>query len=43
MGKRRTLQGKVRIVPEFLNASTSAAELCRKHDVSSTTFQNLKN
>ena len=43
MSKRRTPQEKARIVLEFLNICASAAELCRKHNVSPTTFQNLKN
>ena len=34
MGKRRTPQEKARIVLEFLNTDTSAAELYRNHGVS---------
>ena len=43
MSKRRTPQEKARIVMESLNTGASVAELCRKHNVSPTTFQNLKN
>ena len=42
MSKRRTPQDKARIVLEFLNTGTSAAELCRKHSVSPVTFQDWK-
>ena len=42
MSKRRMPQEKARIVLEFLNTSTSAAELCRKHNISPTTFQDWK-
>ena len=42
MSKRRTPQEKAKIVLEFLNTSTSAAQLCRKHDVSPATFQDWK-
>ena len=42
MSKRRTPQEKARIVLEFLNTGTSAAELCRKHNISPATFQNWK-
>ena len=36
MSKRRTPQEKARIVLEFLNTGTTAAELCRKQNVSPT-------
>ena len=42
MSKRRMPQEKVRIVLEFLNTSTSVAELCRKHNISPATFQDWK-
>ena len=42
MSKRRTPQEKARIVLEFLNTGASAAELCRKHNVSPATFQDWK-
>ncbi len=42
MSKRRMPQEKARIVLEFLNTSTSAAELCRKHNISPATFQDWK-
>ena len=42
MNKKRNLQDKARIVMEFINTSISAAELCRKHNISSTTFQDWK-
>ena len=43
ISKRRMPQEKVRIVLEFLNIGTSAAELCRKHNISPVTFQDWKN
>ena len=43
MSKRRNPQDKARIVREFFSTSITAAELCRKHNVSPTTFQNWKN
>ena len=33
MSKRHTPQEKAKIVLEFLNTGTSAAELCRKHNI----------
>ena len=42
MNKRRTPQEKARIVLEFLNTGTSAAELCRRHNVTPATFQDWK-
>ena len=42
MNKKRNLQDKSRIVMEFINTSISAAELCRKHNISPTTFQDWK-
>ena len=42
MSKRRMPQEKARIVLEFLNTNTSAAELCRKHNISPATFQDWK-
>ena len=42
MNKRCNSQGKARIVIEFINTSTSAAELCRKHNISPATFQDWK-
>ena len=42
MNKKRNLQDKARIVMEFINTSISAAELCRKHNISPTTFQDWK-
>ena len=42
MSKRRMPQEKARIVLEFLNTSTSAAELCRKYSISPATFQDWK-
>ena len=42
MNKRRNPQDKARIVMEFINTSISAAELCRKHNISPTTFQDWK-
>ncbi len=38
----RSSQEKASIVVEFFNTSISAAELCRKHNVSSATFQDWK-
>ena len=43
MNKKHNPQDKAKIVMKFINASTSAAELCRKHDISQTTFQDQKN
>ena len=42
MSKRRMSQEKARVVLEFLNTSASAAELCRKHNISPATFQDWK-
>ena len=42
MSKRRTPQEKARIVSEFLNTGTPAAESCRRHNTSPATFQNWK-
>ena len=42
MGKRRRPQEKASIVVEFFTTSISAAELCRKHNVSPATFQDWK-
>ena len=42
MNKKRNPQDKARIVMEFINTSISAAELCRKHNISPTTFQDWK-
>ena len=42
MNKRHNPQDKVRIVIEFINTSIPAAELCRKHNISPTTFQDWK-
>ena len=42
MNKRRNPQNKVIIVMEFINTSIPAAELCRKHNISPTTFQDWK-
>ena len=42
MSKRRMPQEKARVVLEFLNTSTSAAALCRKHNISPATFQDWK-
>ena len=35
-------QDKARIVMEFINTSISATELCHKHNISPTTFQDWK-
>ena len=42
MSKRRMPQEKARIVLEFLNTSTSAVQLCRKHNISPAAFQDWK-
>ena len=42
MNKKRNPQDKAKIVMEFINTSISAAELCRKHNISPTTFQDWK-
>ena len=42
MNKKRNLQDKAKIAMEFINTGISAAELCRKHNVSLTTFQYWK-
>ena len=42
MSKKRNPQDKAKIVMEFINTSISAAELCRKHNISPTTFQDWK-
>lgn len=42
MSKKRTPQEKYNIVVEFFNTNISAAEICRKHNVSPTTFQSWK-
>ena len=42
MNKRRSPQDKVRIVMEFFSTNITAAELCRKHNVSPATFQDWK-
>ena len=42
MSKRRSPQEKASIVTEFFTTNISAAELCRKHNVSPTTFQDWK-
>ena len=42
MSKRRNPQDKVRIVMEFFSTNITAAELCRKHNVSPATFQDWK-
>ena len=42
MSKRCMPQEKARIVLEFLNTRTSAAELCRKYNISQATFQDWK-
>ena len=42
MSKRRNPQGKARIVMEFFSTNITAAELCRKHNVSPATFQDWK-
>ena len=41
MGKRRNPQDKVGVAMEF-STNITAAELCRKHNVSPATFQNWK-
>ena len=42
MSKRRSPQEKAGIVVEFFNTNISAAELCRRHNVSPATFQDWK-
>ncbi len=42
MNKKHNPQDKAIIVMEFINTSISAAELCRKHNISPTTFQDWK-
>ena len=42
MSKRRSPQEKAGIVVEFFNTSISAAELCRRHNISPATFQDWK-
>ena len=42
MNKKRNLQDKTGIVIEFINTSISAAELCRKRNISSIAFQDWK-
>lgn len=42
MSKRRSPQDKADVVVEFFTTRISAAELCRKHNVSPTTFQDWK-
>ena len=42
MSKRRNPQDKTRIVMEFFSANITAAELCRKHNVSPAAFQDWK-
>ena len=42
MIKKRNLQDKVIIVMEFINTGISAVELCRKHNISPTIFQDRK-
>ena len=42
MSKRRSPQEKASIVVEFFTTNISAAELCRKHNVSPATFQDWK-
>ena len=42
MSKRRSPQEKASIVTEFFTTTISAAELCRKHNVSPATFQDWK-
>lgn len=42
MSKRRSPQEKASIVTEFFTTNISAAELCRKHNVSPATFQDWK-
>ena len=42
MNKKRNLQDKVIIVMEFINTGISAVELCRKHNISPTIFQDQK-
>ena len=42
MSKRRNPQDKARIVMEFFSTNITAAELCRKHNVSPATFQDWK-
>ena len=42
MSKRRSPQEKASIMTEFFTTSMSAAELCRKHNVSPATFQDWR-
>ena len=42
MSKRRTPQEKANIVTEFFTTRISAAELCRRHNVSPATFQDWR-
>ncbi|MDE0526323.1 MAG: transposase [Thaumarchaeota archaeon] len=42
MSKRRSPQDKADVVVEFFTTHISAAELCRKHNVSPATFQDWK-
>ena len=42
MSKRRNPQDKARIVMEFFSTNITAAELCRKHNVSPATSQDWK-
>ena len=42
MNKKQTLQEKLNAVIEFFNTSIFVAKICRKHNVSPTTFQNWK-
>ena len=42
MSKRHSPQEKAGIVVEFFNTSISAAELCRRHNISPATFQDWK-
>ena len=42
MSKRRNPQDKARIVMEFFSTNITAAELCRKHNVSPATFQDWR-
>ena len=42
MSKRRTPQEKANIVAEFFTTRISAAELCRRHNVSPATFQDWR-
>ena len=42
MSKRCMPQEQARIMLDFLNTNTSAAKLCRKHNISPATFQDWK-